>query len=213
MRKVVSMTFVLVSLSSSVECRYCTYFTPDGYVRSITCQPYEFCCGNSCCRSTFKFYQFWYFWLSVILILLVCSGGSWWYRLRYRHQFFTHRYSSDAPVDLMLNRAMHRGSSDNRNSGVMYYTTFERVFFQHQPKDLNGQVVAPPTYAQANSAGSTASTQCPGFQNGPPPPYEMVVGLPTHQPLSNHVNNSAQTINSEQNSQTQASSSNQPPFY
>lgn len=176
-----------------VESRDCIYITGDGRERTVYCSAYEYCCRSGCCRATvFKFYQFWYFWLSVILIMLLCSGGSWWYRYKYRTQLL----SQHTPFTHIATANI---SQQRPNTGVLYCPGADRVYLGSAPKDpalyQYMKVSMPPSasYGMAAPAGNfsyptpypTPGVQAPNLATptmlppppygGPPPSYESII--------------------------------------
>lgn len=188
--------FIFVVCVPLVESRSCTYLTTSGNARTFLCSNYEYCCGNSCCRpAVITFYQLWYFWLSVIMIMLLCSGGSWWYRFKYRTSFLTPAGRGFMPAS---GPAFRHGRQTHGHTtiGVFYYPGSDRVYLQNTPKDPNslynyavggGGVVLPPPYSTTAmgvhhynplSHGSPLPPPTPmpmPLHQAPPPSYESVV--------------------------------------
>ncbi|XP_073992969.1 uncharacterized protein [Rhodnius prolixus] len=191
--------------SMSVEARYCK-FEFEGQQKYYVCPRNEYCCTLGCCISpTFQFYQLWYYWLMVIFMFVVCSGGQWWYRYWVNNNGYLTDLGSampgrGAPVgslarDGAANRG--RGVAPPRSARVAYHPATDAVVLHNIWKppypgrsnisSNSNNAGPPPSYSQttqqvgsSTSSGPQTSPKPPTSYTqlyGPPPSYESVVGL------------------------------------
>jgi len=169
-----------MSLVLKSESRQCS-MTVEGKSQPYYCRGSEYCCNFGCCLPpSFQFYQLWYYWLMVIFMFLVCSGGQWWYKY-----WVQARYNPEI-VTTMTGRVPSRRSNP-RPARVSYHPARETVMLQHiwKPTYPGGaRCSPPPSYHVMGVAGSSrelfddrgAPKPSPYMQlYGPPPSYESVV--------------------------------------
>ncbi|XP_064648252.1 WW domain binding protein VOPP1-like [Lineus longissimus] len=160
--------FLLILLCFiEAECRTCWY-NGYGYTKYFYCAVNQYCCGPACCQSVVSFYRLWYFWLCIIMVLLFCSGGGYWFRNRYAHRPFMMSGSGST----VTNNGISGGSR-----GVVLQTAPERTAQNQTSLYPQGNVQpTPPAYTAEGAPYQTypASYQFQSF--GPPPSYDTVYG-------------------------------------
>lgn len=189
----VTFTYFMVFLNVA-DGRYCE-FEVDGESKYYICPRNEHCCNFGCCLSpTFQFYQLWYYWLMVIFMFLLCSGGTWWYRYWLQEG----RYPPDLGSTMPPPSRIHL-QSRNRPTRVSYHPARDAVVLQHVWKPTRTAGLAytspPPSYNLAQSlspvvlshATPTNSRDAVSYTSpkmktspyyqlyGPPPSYESVI--------------------------------------
>uniref|UniRef100_A0A1B6DQ78 WW domain binding protein VOPP1 n=1 Tax=Clastoptera arizonana TaxID=38151 RepID=A0A1B6DQ78_9HEMI len=194
------LIIIILSISINPQLvygRYCTFLEVDGESKYYICPRNEYCCNFGCCLTpTFQFYQLWYYWLMVLFMFLLCSGGTWWYRY-----WLQGGYSRDLGSTMPVSHRIHQPRS--RQTQVSYRPGRETVVMHHVWKpNRNGFSYVhnpPPSYSIAqctesvlenpavpsysrSGASSSSSPQptnlkpSPYYQlYGPPPSYESVI--------------------------------------
>lgn len=189
----VTFTYFMVFFDMA-DGRYCE-FEVNGESKYYICPRNEHCCNFGCCLSpTFQFYQLWYYWLMVIFMFLLCSGGTWWYRYWLQEG----RYPPDLGSTMPPPSRIHL-QSRNRPTRVSYHPARDAVVLQHVWKPTRSTGLAytspPPSYNLAQSlspvvlshATPTNSRDAVSYTSpkmktspyyqlyGPPPSYESVI--------------------------------------
>ncbi|KAK9504791.1 hypothetical protein O3M35_008976 [Rhynocoris fuscipes] len=187
--------FTILNNSLCVDARYCKYEFA-GQIKYYACPRNEYCCNLGCCISpTFPFYQLWYYWLMVIFMFVVCSGGQWWYRYWVNNNGYLTDLGSAMPGRSTTLSAMARDNAANRNRGntplrstrVAYHPATDAVVLHNiwkppysdrsNSSNINMPTRAPPSYSQAtqqqqvgSSSGLTRDALIAPVAPPPPPP-------------------------------------------
>lgn len=159
--KFVSATCVFLPMVEG-KYKYCSYNNIDGQKVYFYCSGYQTCCGDKCCDDLDRFYRLWYFWLCVLLLLVICSGGGYWIRRRYLvHQIFTSE-SQQHPVNIPRTQV-----------GTGYRSLAETSQVAPQPLMIDAP---PPPYSSLYLNNNIMPEVCADIK---PPPYSET--LPTYE--------------------------------
>ncbi|KAL5006482.1 hypothetical protein ScPMuIL_015288 [Solemya velum] len=77
-----TVSLLSIALATAKDC----WFTNNGRIRQFYCAEYQSCCADHCCQMSSKFYQLWYFWMCVVILLVIFAVGIYlvqrWYKFR-----------------------------------------------------------------------------------------------------------------------------------
>ncbi|XP_071101857.1 uncharacterized protein [Haliotis cracherodii] len=76
---IILFSAVLVEIVEGKQC----WHSNKGRTQVFFCADSQICCGQTCCSLDQAFYKLWYFWLTVLLLLLLCAAGIYWIRRNY----------------------------------------------------------------------------------------------------------------------------------
>ncbi|XP_055384336.1 myb-like protein AA [Condylostylus longicornis] len=115
--KIVLITIlILMKFKMVTSNKYCSLQSVTGQSRYFMCGRHEYCCTFGCCvHLAFQFYQLWYYWLLLIFMFMVCSGGSWWYR-------FCRQSDSSGSIRNQINNGSDTGSYYGANHHLLHST-------------------------------------------------------------------------------------------
>ncbi|XP_074659166.1 WW domain binding protein VOPP1-like [Tubulanus polymorphus] len=161
--------WILFIIIPVVECRNC-FYNGYGHTKYFYCAANEYCCGAHCCQAVYSFYRLWYFWMSIILIFVFCSGGGYWYRRRYIQQrvFINHQMNVAAAGDAipMTNRRPPMSGQT-----AMCPNQQQNIGMTFSPQA--GVMPLPPGYPHSGSGAVYYAYPTTTFY-GPPPSYDSV---------------------------------------
>ncbi|XP_046545394.1 vesicular, overexpressed in cancer, prosurvival protein 1-like [Haliotis rubra] len=76
---IILFSAVLVEIVEGKQC----WHSSQGRTKVFYCADSQICCDQTCCSLNQAFYKLWYFWLTVLLLLLLCVAGIYWIRRNY----------------------------------------------------------------------------------------------------------------------------------
>ncbi|XP_051174796.1 uncharacterized protein LOC127290337 isoform X2 [Leptopilina boulardi] len=167
----------------TAEAKYCA-FELQGETKYYVCPRTEYCCNFGCCVSPgFQMYHLWYYWLLVIIMFLVCSGGGlgyrYWLQARYRATAseFARRTSNSRTQNSLRGTTCHaqqaRISYNSARNTVLLHRMLKGPHRSASPA-YNGAAASSTHYQ--NTSVVLNDNNCPYYQlYGPPPSYETVI--------------------------------------
>lgn len=170
---------VVLYFITEVEAKYCVT-VENGQTRHFACGPFQHCCGSLCCESFGPFYRLWYFWLCVMLALIFCSFGGYWYRRHYfQHRLFSAQNTPGQRTMMLFANNMQTDSRfDYGRSESFYPSRCEHpqdssVYNPHQSHPYANSPRSEVVSGHAVPQSTTLSTPPPSYYetvNMPPPP-------------------------------------------
>lgn len=167
----------------TAEAKYCA-FELQGETKYYVCPRTEYCCNFGCCVSPgFQMYHLWYYWLLVIIMFLVCSGGGlgyrYWLQGRYRAaaSAIPNRTSNSRTQNSLRGPTCHaqqaRISYNSARNTVLLHRMLKGPHRSASPA-YNGAAASSTHYQ--NTSVVLNDNNCPYYQlYGPPPSYETVI--------------------------------------
>lgn len=180
---------IVINICSANGSKYCSYEV-NGEPKYFVCARNEDCCNFGCCvHLAFQFYQLWYYWLLLIFMFMICSGGSWWYK------FCRQNESSAYPsLPQAYERSTRQGMSEIRRTRGIDRVTLDTSSYYLQRMWKASNMAPPPNYYTASVVRYHSTSEletrrqqqhqqqlqdCPYYQlYGPPPSYESVINIP-----------------------------------
>lgn len=167
---------IVLYFAAEVEAKYCLIIE-NGQTKHFACGPFQHCCGTSCCENFSPFYQLWYFWLCVMLALIFCSFGGYWYRRHFQHRLLASQHASGhrTMMMFMMNNIHTNNHYDYGGSEFCHPSRCQRFHGRSLSRAHHAGSEADSVHVMSQTISCQAP---PSTLSTPPPSYYETVYMP-----------------------------------